>query len=162
MASATVKTARARPVGAMAGRGSFRPVKRPPFYYRESHAIRVTVRPVYLPAQSQPAHSQFVFAYFVRLENVGDQAAQLLSRKWLIHDSVGDGEDTEVEGEGVVGELPVIAPGHIHEYQSFCVLKSPSGYMEGQYFFRRADKSRFASDIPRFVLDAENALGPTS
>jgi uncharacterized protein affecting Mg2+/Co2+ transport len=83
-------------------------------------------------------------------------------RKWLIHDSVGDGEDTEVEGEGVVGELPVIAPGHIHEYQSFCVLKSPSGYMEGQYFFRRTDKSRFAADIPRFLLDAENALGPTS
>jgi ApaG protein len=151
-----------RPVGPAPSGDTFRGVKRPPFYYRESHGIRVSVRPVFLPAQSQPAHAQFVFAYFVRLENVGDQAAQLLSRKWLIHDSVGDGEDTEVEGEGVVGELPVIAPGHIHEYQSFCVLKSPSGYMEGQYFFRRADKSRFASDIPRFVLDAENALGPTS
>ena len=137
-------------------------MRRPPFFYRESHGIRVSVRPVFLPEQSQPAHAQFVFAYFVRLENVGEQAAQLLSRKWRIHDSVGDGEDTEVEGEGVIGELPVIAPGHIHEYQSFCVLKSPSGYMEGQYFFRRADKSRFASDIPRFTLDAENALGPMS
>ncbi len=137
-------------------------MKRSPLFYRESHGIRVTVRPVFLPAQSQPAHARFVFAYHVRLENVGVQAAQLLSRKWRIHDSVGAGEDTEVEGEGVVGELPVIAPGHVHEYQSFCVLKSPSGYMEGQYFFRRTDKSRFASDIPRFTLDAQNALGPTS
>ena len=134
-------------------------MKQPPFFYRETFGIRVTVRPAFLAAQSQPALAQYVFAYFVRLENVGEQSAQLLSRKWLIHDSVGDGEDTEVEGEGVVGELPIIAPGHIHEYQSFCVLKSPSGYMEGQYFFRRADKSRFACDIPRFVLDAENALG---
>ena len=137
-------------------------MKRPPFFYRVSNGIRVSVRPVFLPAQSQPAESRYVFAYFVRVENVGAQAAQLLSRRWLIHDSIGSGEDTEVEGEGVVGELPVIAPGEVHEYQSFCVLKSQSGYMEGQYFFRRTDKSRFASDIPRFTLDADTALGPMS
>ena len=53
-------------------------MKRPPFFYRESHGIRVSVRPVFLPAQSQPAHSQFVFAYFVRLENVGDRNHRLL------------------------------------------------------------------------------------
>jgi ApaG protein len=131
-------------------------VQRRPFFYRETHGIRVTVRPVFLPAQSQPSPPQFVFAYHVRIENVGAQAAQLLSRRWLIHDSIG--EDTEVEGEGVVGEQPVIAPGHVHEYQSFCVLKSPSGYMEGAYAFRRADKSRFDAAIPRFDLDAENAF----
>lgn len=134
-------------------------MKRPPFFYRETNGIRVTVRPAFLPAQSQPSPPQYVFAYRVRIENVGAQAAQLLSRRWLIHDSIG--EDTEVEGEGVVGEQPVIAPGHVHEYQSFCVLKSPSGYMEGEYFFRRSDKSRFSAAIPRFVLDAESETGLT-
>jgi ApaG protein len=153
---------RARPVGRCDPEDNIPCVKPPSFYYRESNGIRVTVRPVFLPAQSQPAHSQFVFAYFVRLENIGEQSAQLLSRRWLIHDSVGEGENTEVEGEGVVGEIPVIAPGHIHEYQSFCVLKSPFGYMEGEYLFRRADRTRFAAEIPRFALDAQNALGPTS
>ena len=124
-----------------------------PFFYRETSGIRVTVRPLYLHNQSRPAQQQFVFAYFVRIENTAHQAAQLLTRRWLIHDSAG--EDTEVEGDGVVGEQPTIAPGSVHEYQSFCVLRSPSGYMEGQYRFRRADGTRFEAEIPRFSLHAE-------
>ena len=126
---------------------------RRPFFYRETLGIRVTVRPAYVRDQSRPWQRQFVFAYAVRIENVGLQAAQLLSRRWLIHDSTG--EETEVVGDGVVGEQPLIAPGRSHEYQSFCVLKSPRGYMEGQYFFVREDGSRFEAAIPRFELDAE-------
>jgi ApaG protein len=86
----------------------------------------------------------------VRIENVGGQSAQLLSRRWRIHDGIG--EDIEVEGEGVVGEQPLIGPGKVHEYQSFCVLKSPSGYMEGTYRFVRADGTTFEAEIPRFNL----------
>ena len=129
------------------------------FFYRESHGIRVTVRPLYLQVHSRPHQRQYVFAYFVRIENIGSQTAQLLSRRWLIHDSVG--EDTEVQGEGVIGEQPEIEPGHVHEYQSFCVLKSPSGYMEGHYTFVRSDGSEFDAQIPRFELDASTAAGPT-
>ena len=95
----------------------------------------------------------YVFAYAVRIENVGAIPAQLLSRRWLIHDDIG--EDREVEGEGVVGEQPVIAPGQVHEYRSFCVLKAARGYMEGEYHFVRSDGTRFAARIPRFTLDAE-------
>lgn len=121
-----------------------------PFYYRETEGIRVTVRPLYLPDHSRPARSEFVFAYFVRLENVGAAPAQLRWRHWHIHDDIG--EDTEVEGEGVVGEQPLIAPGGTHEYQSFCVLRSPSGWMEGSYTFARPGGDRFAAAIPRFDL----------
>jgi len=124
-----------------------------PFYYRLTNDIRVTVRPAFLPDRSSPQGEQYVFAYFVRIENVGEQAARLLSRRWLIHDSMG--EDTVVEGDGVVGEQPLLAPGQIHEYQSFCVLKSPSGHMEGEYFFRREDGSRFSAEVPRFLLEIE-------
>jgi ApaG protein len=128
-------------------------MRRRPFFYKQSHGIRVTVRPAYLHDQSRPPQRQYVFAYHVRIENVGPQPAQLISRRWLIHDEVG--EDTEVEGEGVVGEQPRLAPGQVHEYQSFCVLKSPRGYMEGHYHFVRADGSAFDAEIPRFTLDAE-------
>jgi ApaG protein len=99
------------------------------FFYRLTRGIRITVRPEYLAGQSDPERRRFVFAYHVRIENVGGQSAQLLSRRWRIHDGIG--EDIEVEGEGVVGEQPLIGPGKVHEYQSFCVLKSASGYMEG-------------------------------
>lgn len=126
-----------------------------PFYYRITNGFRITVRPAFLADQSSAERRQFVFAYFVRIENVGARPAQLLSRRWHIHDDVG--EDTEVAGDGVVGEQPVIAPGHVHEYQSFCVLKGPGGYMEGEYFFEAPSGERFACEIPRFLLDADGA-----
>jgi ApaG protein len=132
-------------------------MSRRPFFYRESHGIRVTVRPTYLPEQSRPHARHYVFAYFVRIENVGKIAAQLLSRRWRIHDSIG--EDSQVEGEGVIGEQPIIAPGKVHEYQSFVILKSPSGYMEGDYHFVRDDDSSFDALIPRFELDATAGFG---
>jgi ApaG protein len=125
------------------------------FFYRETEGIRITVRPRYVPEQSRPSQRHFVFAYNVRIENVSQETAQLVSRRWRIHDSVG--RDTEVEGEGVVGEQPVLAPGRVHEYQSFCVLQSGSGHMEGSYRFVRADGSAFEAQIPRFILDAEQA-----
>ena len=126
--------------------------RRPPFFYRETEGVRVTVRPSYLREQSRPAAGQYVFAYHIRLENVGPVAAQLLARRWTITDSTG--EVTEVEGEGVVGEQPVIHPGRVHEYRSFCVLKSEHGHMEGRYRFVRADGAYFDVEVPRFTLDA--------
>ncbi|MBL8985520.1 MAG: Co2+/Mg2+ efflux protein ApaG [Gemmatimonadetes bacterium] len=129
----------------------------PAFYYRITDGIRITVRPAFLPGQSRPSLGHFVFAYTVRIENVGQVPAQLLSRLWRIHDSVGLGEDHEVEGEGVVGEQPRIEPGRIHQYQSYCILKSPSGFMEGHYQFVRDDGTKFLAFIPRFDLDAAGA-----
>ena len=123
-----------------------------PFFYRETDGIRVTVRPRFLADQSLPHALRYVFAYFVRIENVGSVGAQLRSRRWHIHDDVG--EDTEVAGEGVIGEQPTLEPGGVHEYNSFCVLKSPSGWMEGYYTFARDDGTRFRAEIPRFILDA--------
>ena len=122
------------------------------FYYRETAGIRITVRPVFLPTQSDAREHRYVFAYFVRIENVGSNAAQLLTRHWYIHDSVG--EDTEVEGEGVVGEQPYLSTGAVHEYSSWCRLKSPAGHMEGTYHFVRDDATEFDAVIPRFVLQA--------
>ena len=127
-----------------------------PFYYRETEGIRVTVRPAYLPRHSRETEEQYVFAYFVRIENVGPQPARLLSRRWTIHDS--NGEETEVQGDGVIGEQPLVGPGRVHEYQSFCVLKSPSGWMEGEYTFVRADGSEFQARIPRFDLQRDGTI----
>ena len=127
------------------------------FFYKESLGIRITVRPMYLRDQSEPSAHHYVFAYFVRIENVGQFSAQLVSRRWLIHDSAG--EDIEVKGDGVVGEQPVLEPGAVHEYQSFCILKSGEGFMEGHYNFQSPDSTTFKAEIPRFLLSAS---APTS
>lgn len=122
------------------------------FFYRESNGIRITARPVYLRDQSRPASGHYVFAYFIRIENIGAVPAQLLSRRWLIHDE--GVEETEVIGDGVVGEQPLISPGSVHEYQSFCVLQSGEGWMEGHYDFLRPDGTGFQALIPRFTLSS--------
>jgi ApaG protein len=123
-----------------------------PVYEDRTEGIRVQVRPDFSLAQSAPDEGRFVFSYRVHLENLGEEPGQLLYRHWDIHDSVG--EHSEVDGEGVIGEQPFLAPGGSHTYQSFCVLKSPSGYMEGHYTFTRSDGSHFRVRIPRFELAA--------
>lgn len=127
-----------------------------PFFYCETDGIRITVRALYLEDKSNPALSRYVFAYHVRIENVGPQAAQLLSRHWIIRDSIG--EDTEVSGDGVIGEQPRLERSGVHEYESFCVLKSSSGTMEGTYRFLREDGSHFDAVIPRFYLEAGETI----
>ncbi len=125
----------------------------PRLFYRMTNDIRVTVRPTFAPAHSDVAEPRYVFVYHIRIENVGRQPAQLRWRHWHIHDAAAG--NSEVEGEGVVGEQPVLGPGETHEYESFCVLRGPTGHMEGSYEFTRPDGSRFTVDIPRFLLVAE-------
>jgi ApaG protein len=124
-----------------------------PIFYRSTDGMRITVRPSFVPEHSDPMEPRYVFAYHVRIENTSDRTAQLLWRHWYIHDVVAG--DTEVEGEGVVGEQPVIAPGEAHEYESFCVLRGPLGHMDGYYEFRRPDRTSFKADIPRFPLTVD-------
>jgi len=120
------------------------------FFYRESHDIRITVRPMYLRDQSEPSQQHYVFAYFVRIENVGPQPAQLVSRRWLIHDS--SGEDIEVEGEGVVGQLPRMEPGEKFSYNSFHLLNTRSAVAEGSYLGIDSNGRRVLTRIPRFEM----------
>ena len=113
------------------------------FINQETDGIRVS-------AESDPGEARFVFADRMRIEHLGKEPAQLVWRHWYIHDPVAG--NTEVEGEGVVGEQPLIGPGGVHEYQSFCVLEAPEGSMEGFYEFLRPDGSKFNARIPAFVL----------
>jgi ApaG protein len=112
--------------------------------------VRVSVS--FLPEQSEPGKGRWFWAYHVRIENEGTRAVQLLSREWRISD--GRGVTHEVRGEGVVGEQPVIEPGHSFDYVSGCPLATPTGTMEGRYFLVDDDGATFAADIPRFPLIA--------
>ena len=114
--------------------------------------IRVTVRPVYLDGKSDVMNSRFVFGYFIRIQNEGTDDVQLLKRHWYIHDA--DGRIQEVEGDGVIGAQPIIAPGENHEYNSFCVLATFTGFMEGFYIMETNRGERFQVTIPRFDLSA--------
>jgi len=121
-------------------------------YQELTDGILIRVRPTFSLADSSLDEGRFVFTYHVEMENRGEEAARLLFRHWKIHDA--GGEDSEVNGEGVVGQQPVLGPGAAHEYKSYCILKSPAGHMEGHYTFERPDGSRFKAQVPRFSLAA--------
>ncbi|HET6536827.1 MAG TPA: Co2+/Mg2+ efflux protein ApaG [Sphingopyxis sp.] len=110
--------------------------------------VRVSVS--YLPEQSHPRMHRWFWAYHIRLENHGDQAVQLISRHWLITD--GEGRLSEVEGEGVVGEQPLIMPGASYDYVSGCPLATAEGAMEGSYVMILADGTEMLVAIPHFLL----------
>jgi ApaG protein len=116
----------------------------------ETRGIVVRVVVSYLPEQSEPQRGRWFWAYHVRLENEGAQAVQLLTRHWIITD--GRGARHSVEGEGVVGEQPMIAPGASFDYVSGCPLATPTGAMQGRYHMIGEDGSAFDVDIPKFVL----------
>lgn len=121
-------------------------------YQELTEGILIRVKPSFSLADSSPDENRFVFTYHVEMENRGEEAAQLLFRHWRIHDA--SGQDSEVDGEGVVGQQPFLGPGQSHEYKSYCILESPVGYMEGHYTFERPDGGRFKARIPRFSLAA--------
>jgi ApaG protein len=111
-------------------------------------AVRVAVS--FLAEQSDPSSNRWFWSYHVRIENGSDKAVQLLSRSWTITD--GRGTVHEVVGEGVVGEMPLIAPGASFDYVSGCPLETSSGTMIGSYRMVDEDGGAFEVAIPRFQL----------
>jgi ApaG protein len=124
-------------------------------YQATTRAIQVTVRPQYLPHESDPAEFQFVWAYQVRIENRGDIAVQLRSRHWKITDA--HGRRQEVKGPGVVGKTPLLHPNEAFEYTSATSLSTPSGFMGGSYQMVSESGENFDIEIPTFSLDAPTA-----
>lgn len=121
-----------------------------------TEGVRVSVRSVYLPERSAPARNHYFFSYTVTLRNEGAVTVQLVSRRWII--SGPNGIVGRVEGPGVVGDQPVLAPGASYEYTSFCPLETPFGSMEGTYQMVREDGSRFEAQIAPFGLAVPSAL----
>lgn len=116
----------------------------------DSPRVCVQVQSFYIESQSSPDEERFVFAYTVTIRNLGRTPVQLLSRYWLITN--GNGRETEVQGEGVVGEQPHIEPGNDYQYTSGAVIETPFGTMEGHYEMVDAQGTRFRIAIPVFRL----------
>ena len=121
-------------------------------YVAQTDGVVVRVSVSFLPEQSEPGRGRWFWAYHIRIENAGDQPVQLLTRHWLITD--GRGQRHSIEGEGVVGEQPRIAPGASYDYVSGCPLATATGSMQGSYRMAAADGTRFDAKIPKFALTA--------
>jgi ApaG protein len=120
------------------------------------YQIDVSVVTRYLPEQSQPEQNRFAFAYTVTVSNNGQVPAKLLSRHWIITN--GDGRVQEVRGAGVIGQQPLIEPGHSHTYSSGTVMSSRVGTMQGSYQMLAEDGKRFDATIAPFRLAVPGSL----
>lgn len=115
--------------------------------------IKISVQTEYQPAYSSPFNMHYVFIYKIKIENKSEFTVQLMRRKWLIYDT--EGTLREVEGDGVVGQQPILETGETHEYVSGANLKSSVGKMKGVYVMERVlDGKQFEVVIPEFVLIA--------
>lgn len=118
--------------------------------------IEVRVITQYIPEQSSPDRSEYVFAYTITITNSGSEAAQLISRYWRITDA--NDEVLEVRGEGVVGQQPYLEPGESYRYTSGTVLKTAVGYMQGSYQMRSKTGMEFDAAVAAFSLSLPTAL----
>lgn len=114
--------------------------------------ITVRVAANFLPEQSRIEAGKWFWVYHIRIENDSDKTVQLMTRHWRITD--GRGLVNIVEGDGVVGEQPILRPGDSHDYVSGCPLTTPHGSMQGHYGFRSEDGVPIEAAIPFFSLVA--------
>lgn len=121
-------------------------------YVEETDGVVVRVSVNYLPEQSQPQGGRWFWAYHIRIENHGEVAVQLLTRRWEIRDARNVLHI--VEGEGVVGEQPVLKVGGTYDYVSGCPLQTSTGSMVGTFQMIGEDGGRFDVAIPKFDLRA--------
>jgi len=120
-------------------------------FSKQTNSILVTATPEYQDARSSPYDNVYVWAYHINIENRGDTIAQLINRHWKIVDA--HGQIKEVQGSGVIGIQPFIAPGEKFTYSSETALPTPSGMMFGTYEVVTKSGEKFSVDIPAFSLD---------
>lgn len=120
-----------------------------------THNIKVSVESKFVGSYFSHAKKQYAFSYQITIENLSQHSVQLKSRYWLIKDALNETET--VEGEGVIGEQPILQPGGKHQYSSGCVLVSPFGSMQGHYTMKTPFQE-IEVTIPIFTLNAPFAM----
>jgi ApaG protein len=120
------------------------------------YSLEIQIATQFLDEESKPEQDRYVFAYTIRIRNLGRLPAQLVSRHWIITDANGKVE--EVRGDGVVGEQPRIEPGEQFTYTSGAVLQTAVGTMQGSYDMLGDDGTRFDAPIPPFTLSMPRTL----
>jgi len=123
---------------------------------KHNYEVGIEVATKYVVDQSEPDIDRYVFAYTITIENLGDVAARLLRRHWVITDA--NGKVQEVTGDGVVGEQPHLNPGESFCYSSGAVLETPVGAMQGSYHMEADNGTSFEAPIPPFTLAVPGVL----
>lgn len=119
--------------------------------FLEPVGLRVTVDQVaYQPNVSTPPDRPHCFACFISIHNDSELPVTIKGRKWVVTDESGD--VIAVEGDGVVGPFPTIAPGEKFSYNSFHLLGAHCAVAEGSYLGMDSRGRKVLTRIPRFKM----------
>jgi ApaG protein len=115
---------------------------------KSTNGIKVKTNPNF----QQKNGEKYIFSYKIEITNESEKTVQLKSRFWEIFE-----KQTQtyriVEGEGVVGQQPILKPGEFHQYESFCDLNHPEGTMKGHFNFIETDspiETEFKVEVGEF------------
>ena len=122
----------------------------------EKNKISITTVSEYIQERSDPSIPLYLFGYHINIVNNEDANIKLVRRHWDIID--GNGNLNTVNGDGVIGKQPLIAPGENFEYSSFCPIPTDFGIMKGYYIITDMQDQEYKINIPAFNLIAPNSM----
>lgn len=118
--------------------------------FRQLDSLHVTLdKLVYMPRLETPAERPHPFAYYLTIENRSEETVTIKGRKWVVTDARG--HRVVIEGDGVVGKTPRLAPGERFSYHSYHVIATDS-VAEGAFFAVNETGEPVATLIPRFEM----------
>lgn len=121
-------------------------------YEANTDGIIVRVRPSWLGSESNPSQGRYIWAYQIEIENTAKLDWTLRRRHWKIIDA--NGQTQTVDGDGVVGQTPALAPGDVFRYTSGVPLTAPSGLMSGYFELENVVGGLMQAQVPTFSLDS--------
>tara|TARA_B100001250_G_scaffold360611_1_gene338176 strand:- start:3093 stop:3464 length:372 start_codon:yes stop_codon:yes gene_type:complete len=121
----------------------------------EEH-VKINIKSTYIPSRSDLLRSYYFFSYEIKIINNNEFPIKLLSRHWNIQD--GEGRVEDIYGPGVIGKQPNILNGQYFEYMSYCPLRTPIGFMKGEFRMIGKQKKEFDVKIKSFCLRASEVF----
>jgi len=122
-----------------------------------TRGIKISVNTSFEGTFIKNYNMNYAFSYEITIENYSKDSVQLINRHWEIFDSLNNIEI--VNGEGVVGQKPVLKPGESYTYTSGCLLLSSIGAMRGHFnMINFTSTKKFQVEVPTFKLSAPFAL----
>lgn len=118
--------------------------------YHELEGLSVRVDDIiYMPTLDAPSDKPHPFVYFITVVNDSTERVRIMGRKWVVREN--DGEFTVVEGDGVVGQTPVLDPGDDFAYNSYHIT-ADDAVVSGSFFGTTAAGKKVRVRIPDFKL----------
>lgn len=125
--------------------------------YQVTNGIKISVKTRYNGTINKGNNEFHTFSYYITIENNTKDSVQLLDRFWEISDALNNKEF--VEGEGVIGQKPILEPQGFYTYKSNCFLFAATGSMKGHFtMINLTSKKRLKVTIPTFQLTSTALL----